>query len=144
MQRGDGSVIPNVMETCRSDELVVAMDGQGRLNVKGMTPREADQLSVTGNPFVGRADIAMVREGAEIPHGRSSFHDILGGSLAVLGDGRDGNGRRVGAVQFEASGRVPRFGGDGAKVGDGGGGLDERGEIDGGLGDMCERRGDAL
>jgi len=136
MQRGDGSVIPNVMETCRSDELVLAMYGKGRLDVKGMTSREADQLSVTGYPFVGRADIAMVGEGAEIPHGGSSLHEVLGGSLAVLCDGRDGNGRRVGAVEFETGGRVRRFGGYGTKVGNGGGGLDEGGEIDGGLGDM--------
>lgn len=129
-------MIPNVMETCRSDELVLAMNGEGRLDVEGMTSCEADQLSVTGYPFVRSADIAMVGEAAEIPHGGSSLHEVLGGSLAVLGDGRDGNGRGIGAVEFEASGRVRRFGGDGAKVGDGGGGLDERGEIDGGLRDI--------
>ena len=62
-------MITYIMQTRRSDEFILSMNRKGWLDIEGMTTRQSDEGSVTGDPFVGSVDITMIGVVGEIPHG---------------------------------------------------------------------------
>jgi|EP00970_Alexandrium_tamarense_P012976 hypothetical protein len=77
----------------------------------------------------------MVGVGLDVPHGLGFGGDVGGWDATVFGDGGDGDGGGVGAVEVDACLFFGGLGGgDGFKVLDGGGRFDEGGEVHGGLG----------
>lgn len=95
-------MITHVVQTGRCDELVLVVDVEGRLDVEGVTTGKTDQLSVTGDPFIGCADITVIGIVLDIPHGGGLGDDIGGRSATILVNHGDGDGRWVGSVELLA------------------------------------------
>ena len=131
---GTSSMVTHVVQARRCDELVLMVNTEGRLDVEGMTSREANQLSITGDPFVRCADITVIGIVLHIPHGGGLGNDIRRRSASILVNHWDGDGRRVWTVELFA-GSVGGIFVDLFEVGEGGGWFDECSQIDGRVGD---------
>ena len=93
-----GTVIAHVMQTRGRDETELVVNGQRRLDVEGMTASQTDQTTVTGDPLVGSALVAIVGSRLQIEHILGILDNLGRGSVLVLREKWDGNGAGVRAL----------------------------------------------
>mmetsp|Transcript_37678 Transcript_37678/g.64262 ORF Transcript_37678/g.64262 Transcript_37678/m.64262 type:complete len:501 (+) Transcript_37678:1389-2891(+) len=99
-----GAVVAHVVKAGGGDELEFLVDVQRRLDVEGVTAREAHELSVAGDPFVGSSNVAVIGVRLEIPHVLGLGDDEGAGRAAILVRHGNGYGGGVGPISLLASG----------------------------------------